>query len=137
MRKPITLLFALLFGLILPALPALAHHAFATEFDLKKPVTFKGFVTKIAWTNPHAWFYVNVKDEKTGQIENWGFELGSPAALWGLGWSPTSMKIGEEVVVEGSLARDGSKKVNARNVTIVATGKKFGAASSGENQQQP
>src|SRR5262245_11387971 len=132
MGKYIALVLALVFGLILPAAPLLAHHAFATEFDANKPVTFRGYVTKIEWTNPHAWFYVNVKDEKTGQVENWGFELGSPVALYGLGWSPTSMKIGEEVIVDGSLARNGSKKVNAKSVTMVATGKKFGAASSSE-----
>jgi hypothetical protein len=123
----------LVFGMFVAGAPAVAHHAFATEFDFKQPVKMRGYVTKVQWTNPHGWFYINVKDEATGKTENWGFEMGAPAALYRLGWSQTSMKIGEEVIVEGSRARDGSKRANARDVTIVRTGQKFGAASS-ENQ---
>ncbi len=123
---------ALVLGVILLAAPAVAHHAFATEFDANKSVTVSGYVTKVQWTNPHAWFYINVQDE-TGKIENWGFELGSPTSLHNNGWSRTSLRIGEEVIVEGSLARDGSNRVNARDVTIVRTGQKFGAASSQAN----
>ena len=127
---------ALVFGVFVAVAPAVAHHAFATEFDFKKPVTFRGYVTKIQWTNPHAWFYVNVKDD-TGKVENWGFEMGSPSALHLQGWSPTSLKIGEEVIVEGSMSRDGSKRVNARDVTMVKTGQKFGAASSQNQANNP
>jgi hypothetical protein len=117
-------------GLLLSGVPAMAHHAFATEFDALKPVTMKGIVTKIDWANPHVWFYLNVKTE-SGVIENWGFEMGGPNSLRNSGWTRETMKIGDEVVVEGSLAKNGSHNVNAKNVTMASTGKKLGAASSG------
>ena len=117
-------------GLLLSGVPALAHHAFATEFDAQKPVTMKGIVTKIDWANPHVWFYINVKTE-SGLIENWGFEMGGPNSLRNSGWTRETMKIGDEVIVEGSLAKNGSHNVNAKNVTMASTGKKLGAASSG------
>ena len=94
---------ALVLGMILLAAPAVAHHAFATEFDATKPVTITGFVTRVQWTNPHAWFYVNVTDE-AGKIENWGFEMGSPNSLYNNGWTRDSLPIGEEVIVAGTLA---------------------------------
>jgi len=115
--------------LFLPSMPAVAHHAFATEFDGSKPVSIKGIVTKIEWTNPHVWFYLNVKNE-TGTTENWGFEMGGPNALRNSGWTRETMKIGDEIIVEGSLAKNGSKNVNAKSVTMASTGKKLGAASS-------
>jgi hypothetical protein len=117
-------------GLLLSGVPAMAHHAFATEFDAQKPVTVKGIVTKIDWANPHVWFYINVKTE-SGLIENWGFEMGGPNSLRNSGWTRETMKIGDEVIVEGSLAKNGSHNVNAKNVTMASTGKKLGAASSG------
>jgi len=122
----------LISGLLLSAVPAGAHHAFATEFDGNKPVTMKGIVTKIDWANPHVWFYLNVKTEG-GVIENWGFEMGGPNSLRNSGWTRETMKIGDEIVVEGSLAKNGSRNVNAKNVTMASTGKKLGAASSQGN----
>lgn len=117
------------FSILLSGEPLLAHHAFATEFDASKPVTIDGYVTRVQWTNPHCWIYVNVFDED-GKVENWAFEMGSPTALYNNGWNRDSLEIGEEVRIEGFLARDGSNRVNAQDVTIVRTGQLFGAASS-------
>src|SRR5437667_4918674 len=122
----------LISGLLLAALPASAHHAFATEFDAQKAVKLKGIVTKIDWANPHVWFYINVKTEN-GTIENWGFEMGGPNSLRNSGWTKETMKIGDEVIVEGSLAKNGSRNVNAKSVMMASTGKKLGAASSQGN----
>jgi hypothetical protein len=119
-------------GLLLSGVPVMAHHAFATEFDALKPITMKGIVTKIDWANPHVWFYINVKTE-SGVIENWGFEMGGPNSLRNSGWTRETMKIGDEVIVDGSLAKNGSHNVNAKNVTMASTGKKLGAASSQGN----
>ena len=125
---------AIVFGLLLSAAPAVAHHAFATEFDAKKPVKKQGIVTKIQWTNPHTWIYLNVKNQE-GVVEHWSFEMGGPGALQGQGWNRDTLKIGDEVSIEGSLARNGSLSGNARQVTMVSTGKTYGAASSQTNQQ--
>src|SRR5688572_30215860 len=117
------------FGLFVAAVPAMAHHAFSAEFDADKPITLKGKVSKIAWTNPHVWIYVNVADE-AGKLTNWGFEMGAPHQVQGRGWTRNTVKIGDELVIVGSRARDGSNRMNARNVTWAATGKTLGAASS-------
>jgi hypothetical protein len=115
--------------LVAAAVPVWAHHSFAAEFDSTKPITLRGFVTKVEWTNPHVWFYINVKDE-SGRVTNWGAEMGPPHGLQGRGWQRTTMKIGDEVIVNATRARNGSFRVNARNVVMAATGKQYGAASS-------
>jgi hypothetical protein len=112
------------------AVPVAAHHSFAAEFDAAQPITIRGKVTKISWTNPHVWIYLNVPDEKTGKVESWGFEMGAPQQVRARGWDRDTLKTGDELIVEGSRARDGSSRMNARNVTWAATGKKLGAASS-------
>jgi hypothetical protein len=129
MRKGVVALLALALGVIALAAPAMAHHSFAAEFDANKPITVKGYVTKIEWTNPHVWFYIDVKNAN-GQVENWGFEMGPPHGLQGRGWTRTTMKLGDEVEVAGTRAKNGSSRGNARTVTMVSTGKRLGAASS-------
>ncbi len=106
---------------------ALAHHSFSAEFDAEKPITLTGIVTKVEWTNPHVWFYINVKDAETGEVVNWGAEMGPPHGLQRSGWRRDTLKIGEEVTVEGFLARNGSARMNARTVTLTATGARPGA----------
>lgn len=110
--------------------PVKAHHSFAAEFDSSKPITLKGTVTQIDWRNPHVWFYITVKDEG-GRAVRWAWEMGAPHQLQQRGWLRETMKVGDVVTVTGSLARDGSKRANARVVTT-ADGKTLGAASSGD-----
>ena len=121
-------------GLLLAARPLVAHHAFAAEFDADKPITLTGAVTKVEWTNPHAWFYIDVKDE-TGKVTNWGLEMGSPNGLMRAGWTRNSMKLGDVVTVDASRAKNGSNNANARVVILKSTGQRLFAASS--QGQQP
>jgi hypothetical protein len=117
---------------------AAAHHSFAAEFDADKPVELTGIVTKVEWTNPHVWFYINVQDPATGEVANWGAELGPPHGLQRRGWRRDTLSIGEKVTVNGFLARNGSNRVNARNVTLTATGGSPGEtldADSSANQE--
>ena len=113
---------------LLWAAPAVAHHAFATEFDATKPITLRGVVTKVEWMNPHTYFYVDVKDAQTGKVANWACEMGSPNGLTRQGWTRNTLKVGMVVSFDGTRAKDGSNKANARNVLV--DGKKLGAASS-------
>src|SRR5207247_3810438 len=129
MRLRAACFLGLALGVILTAGPVIAHHSFAAEFDANKKVDMKGFVTKVEWTNPHVWFYIDVK-QPDGSVENWGFEMGPPHGLQGRGWTRTTMKLGDQIQVVGTLAKNGSRRGNARTVTMVSTGKRLGAASS-------
>jgi len=134
MKVSLSVLTALV-GLMLSAGTALAHHSFAAEYDANKPITLKGTVSKVEWMNPHARFYVDVRDEK-GTVTNWNLELASPNVLVRNGWTRKSLNVGDEVVVEGSLAKDGSKMANARVVKL-ADGRRVFAGSSGGDAAPP
>ncbi|MGA3204020.1 MAG: DUF6152 family protein [Bryobacteraceae bacterium] len=99
------------------AVPVLAHHSFAAEFDASKAIRLTGTLTKIEWTNPHSYFYVDVKDEK-GQIANWGCEGAGPGALSRRGFKRGDIKIGDTLIVDGYRAKDGSRLIDARRVTL-------------------
>ena len=129
MRMRIVVFSTFVLGVILSAVPAAAHHSFAAEFDANKPVKMQGFVTRVEWTNPHVWVYMNVKNSD-GTFTNWGFEMSHPHGLQSRGWMRDTLKLGDEVVVDGSLAKNGSKRFNARSVTIAKTGRNLLAGSS-------
>jgi hypothetical protein len=116
---------------------ALAHHSFSAEFDADKPVKLTGIVTKVEWTNPHVWFYINVKDEATGQVTNWGAEMGPPHGLQRQGWRRETLKIGESVTVDGFQARNGENRMNARTVTLTATGGRPGQTLDADSSAGP
>ena len=96
---------------------AFAHHAFAAEFDATKPVKFTGTVTKMLWVNPHAWIYVDVK-KPDGTVEEWMVEAGTPNTLFRRGFTRESLKSGTEITVDGYQSKDGSLRVNGRDVTL-------------------
>lgn len=127
MKQKLVGLFAI--GAVLAVAPVWAHHSFAAEYDSKKPVKLTGTITKIDWMNPHVYFFMDVEDEK-GNVKQWGFEMGPPNLLQNAGWTKNTMKIGDVVTVEGTLAKDGTNQGNARSVTMTNTGKRLGAASS-------
>jgi len=126
-----TAVLALTASVLAAALPAYAHHSFPAQYDASKPITLTGKVTKVEWTNPHIYIYMDVPDEKTGAVVNWALEMGGPNALLRLGWKRDSLKVGDLVTVEGSLARNGSHLANAKSIAMVTTGKRMLAGSSG------
>jgi Family of unknown function (DUF6152) len=111
------------------ATSAVAHHAFAAEFDANKPVNFKGKITKMEWINPHTWLHVDVKD-KDGKMINWAIEAGTPNVLFRRGFTKQSLLPGTDIQIDGYQAKDGSHRANGRDLTF-ADGKKLFLGSSG------
>ena len=107
----------------------LAHHSFAAEFDGNVPVQIHGVVTKVEWTNPHTYFYVEVEGEN-GAFEEWAMEMGSPNGLMRRGWTRNTLEVGSEVMVKGSRARDGSFKGNVQAVILAANCQRLFADTS-------
>lgn len=121
-------------GLLASSGPVFAHHSFAAEYDSSKPITLSGTVTKVEWMNPHARFYVDVKDA-SGKVTNWEFELGSPNGLMRRGWTRHSLKAGDTITVNGYRAKDGTDLANARQVQL-ADGRKVFAGSATDGGPQ-
>jgi len=126
MRRNLLVITGLI-GLLAAAVPALAHHSFAAEYDSNKPIKFQGKITKVEWTNPHVYFYVDTKDDN-GKDVNYAVETGAPNGLYRQGWRKDSLRIGDVVTVESFRAKDGSNTVNARNV-MLPDGRKVFAGS--------
>jgi len=122
-------------SLLLAAVPAWAHHAFAAEFDAKKPVKLEGKVTKMEWINPHAWIHIDVKNAD-GTMTNWMIEGGTPNTLLRRGFTKDSLAIGTEVVVDGYQAKDGSFRANGRDITFT-DGRKLFLGSNNANEGPP
>ena len=115
--------------LLVVTLSSEAHHSFTAEFAADKPLKMAGIVTKVEWMNPHSWFYIDVKNDD-GTVTSWGLELASPNILMRSGWTRTTLKAGDAVVVEGYHSRDGSNIGNARVIVLTATGQSLLAGSS-------
>jgi hypothetical protein len=124
-RRAAASLIAVMLVFLAAARPAHSHHSFAAQYDASKPITLTGKVTKVEWTNPHVYVYVDVRDEKSGETQNWALEIGGgPNSLIRQGWSRDSLKTDDVINVEGSLARDGSRLASAQSIVLAATGKK-------------
>jgi Family of unknown function (DUF6152) len=118
-------------ALFLASVPVFAHHSFAAEFDVKQPVTLKGIVTKVEWTNPHVWIYMDVTDAQ-GNVVHWQCENGAPNTLARMGWTRNSLKAGDQVTVEGFRAKNDDKTANARQIVLPDGRKVFsGSAEDG------
>jgi hypothetical protein len=136
MKNRALIMLTVSLGIFAATVPLMAHHSFAAEYDANKKVTLKGVVTKVEWMNPHAYFYLDVKDDGSDKVTSWALEMGPPRLLEKQGWTKNTMKEGDEVTVAATLAKDGNKQGNAQTVTMTNTGKRLGAASSQFTKQE-
>lgn len=121
---------------VLLTIPLLAHHSFSAEFDGTKPIQLKGTVTRIDWANPHVYFYIDIKGAD-GKVENWGCETAGPGGLLRRGWKRDSLKVGDEVTVNGYRAKDGSKLADARHITLPDGRRIFGGTPGDGGPDDP
>jgi hypothetical protein len=131
MKRRISFIIAASVVLSFGGLPLVAHHSFAAEFDVKQPITLKGTVTKVEWTNPHVWIYMDAANEN-GTVEHWQCENGAPNTLARMGWTRHSLNVGDKITVEGFRAKNADNTANARQVTLADGRKVFsGSAEDG------
>ena len=130
MRATFSFLFAL--GMLLAAMPSWAHHSFAAEFDIKKPVTLRGKVTQMEWINPHAWIHLDAVGPD-GKVVSWMVEGGTPNILLRRGFTKKSLEVGTEIVVEGYQAKNGENRANGSNITF-KDGKRLFLGGSNPNE---
>jgi Family of unknown function (DUF6152) len=127
MRRKLLVVSVLCAGLLLSAVPLVAHHSFAAEYDNNKPIKLSGKVTKVEWLNPHIYVYVDV--DNSGKTVNYAVEGGAPNGLFRQGWRKDTLKVGDTLSIEGFLAKDGSNTVNART-WVLPDGKKVFAGNA-------
>ena len=135
-RRMFGVLAAAGFGLLMAAMPVWAHHSFAAAFDANKPVIVHGVIVEIRLENPHSWFFIDVTDA-SGKVARWGFEGSTPTSLIRSGFKPGSLKVGDEVTVKGSHARDASKNEGAAREIALKDGRSFIVGPAGNDGSAP